>query len=151
MEKKMTPEQEFKDNLCRLTGDGSLVKLDMADETAMSKRLLLLTETGYPIGNWGSAVFIYICNVLDQMGVGKDYAEHKKLIKYSAMALVDCSTLHNTGGVPEGALDKKLQEVFHYAPYLDAEQGPTLEVIQAITGDFERIKNVWHNKYVLGN
>lgn len=138
-----TNEQIFKNNLCQITGNGSLIKLDMADPVAEGKRHRLLAELGRELSAFNSAVFIYFCNVLEDMGVGDSYSERKKLITNLADALTVSYLLEATGGVSDETFSKKIEDVFHYGYWLDRKHYPSAEVLGKIRSDFKRIELVW--------
>lgn len=138
---------EFKDNLSRITGDGSLVKLDLASEEDLHARCNFLESNNRTPGHFNSAAFIYFCNVLD-MGVAKDYVGRKKMISNMAAELAGCLTLHNTGGVKPGLVDARMEEIFNARPELPEDKTLIWEHVRMIEGDFDRLKKVWLQKFV---
>lgn len=140
---------DLKTNLCQITGDGSLIKLNMADEAAMAKRYRLLAELNREPDIFNSAVFLYFCNVLEEMGIGNDYAERRPLITGLADALTVCYLLHSTGGVDDKTFSRKIDEVFYYGSYLDRKCCPTYDQLVTLRGDFPRIDNVWRKQHGL--
>lgn len=137
---------DLKTNLCQITGDGSLIKLNMADGEAMVKRYRLLAELNREPDTFNSAVFIYFCNVLEDMGIGNDYVDRKPLITGLADALMVCCLLYSTGGVDDKTFSRKIDEVFYYGYYLDRKHYPTYDQLLKIREDFPRINNVWRRQ-----
>lgn len=138
---------ELKDNLCRITGDGSLIKLDMTSEKDLEARCNFLESNGRTPATFNSAAFIYFCNVLDT-GVAKDYADRKKMISNMAGELCLCLTLHNTGGVLGGLVDVRMQEIIDARPDLPEDKTSIWEQVRKIEDDFGRLKKVWLQKFV---
>ena len=139
-----TNEMVFKRNLSAITGDGSFVKLDLADPTAQEKRLRLLADQGRNPKSFGSAVFIYYCNVLDQHVISKDYAKRKGLICLLANGLTMLYFLETgIGAVKDDAVfHGKMRDelIFGLTEYLNHE--PSYEQLEWLRSDFDRLYGV---------
>lgn len=139
---------EFKDNLSRLTGDGSLVKLDMANEKDLKARCNFLKGFERGPQYFTSAVFVYFCNVLDGM-VDKKYKDRVDLITYVADHLVVAYMVNEDESLSKGLMAKRADELFDLCRHLDRKHYPSDENMAKIEKDFARIQKVWYQKYVV--
>lgn len=141
----------FFTNLAAVTGNGSLVKLDLADERAMQKRIKLVEQRHRKVGVFTSAVMIYFCNILDQNGFAKDSKDKVSATVSVADLLTTGWVLYDTGRdkkkQPYSTVEQisewingKLIEAFSYG--LDLSIRPSGESLKYIMEDFARISKV---------
>lgn len=138
-----TIEMSFKRNLSAIIGDGSFVKLDMADSTAQEKRLRLLAEQGRNPKSFGSAVFIYYCNVLDQHVISKDYEKRKGLICLLANAVTLMFFVEMVRGVKDDAIFlAKVNDEVLLGPAEYFSRVPSIDQLDWLRSDFDRLYTV---------
>lgn len=130
--------KELQRNLSVITGNGSLVKLNIADQSAMAARVRLLTKYGRDTEAFTSAVTIYLCNVLDAQGFGLGYSERGRLIPSLSFELTRAWLMEYTGGYTQEELNRWIDEVFEYGQY-DPAHRPSPELLKLICDDFARI------------
>lgn len=131
------------DNLCKITGNGSLIKLDMSDDHAMDLRMKLLSKRRYNAQSHNAAVFIYIANVLDQRGYLEGHADRKRYITATSGILTTAWVLHSTGGYSTSWFNDQFAELVSYG-YEDT-LFPSLSELDQITSDFDRITKALSN------
>lgn len=139
---------EFKDNLCRITGDGSLIKLDMGNEKDLQARCNFLRSNHRSPEYFTSALLIYFCNVVDEM-VDTKYKDRTDLIFHIADHLLLAYMVHEDEALKEGLLKKRADELFEDYPHLDRKYYPSEENMLKIEKDFLRLQKVWYRKYVV--
>lgn len=139
---------ELKDNLCRITGDGSLINLDMASEKDLKARANFLRSNERNPEYFNSALLIYFCNVVDGM-VDAKYKDRTSLIFHVADHLLLAYTVYEDGQSAKDFLTKRTDELFERCPYLDRKYHPSDENMLKIRDDFARLKRVWYRKYIL--
>ena len=137
---------EFKDNLAAITGNGTLIKLDVVDPNVEERRLGLVREYGYDKDRFDAALFIYICNVLDDHGLANKYPMGRKvIIATTAKSVVDwfnsAKLLVNTGYSLSMYIASRVGPT-----WLDEGKCPSSETIELIEKDMDRVFNVWHDR-----
>lgn len=144
-------KQAFNNNLSVITSNGSLVKLDLGDETVLQKRCTLVLRRNRKLPDYTSAVLVYFCNILNQRG----YAAGSKEQFLSTLAVADVLTTgwgiyhascvisddeYSTIEQMSTWVEKKLKEAFSYG--LNDTMRPTAYSLKYILDDFDRINKV---------
>lgn len=145
-------KQAFNNNLSVITSNGSLIKLNLGDETVLQKRCTLVLERNRKLPDYTSAVLVYFCNILNQRG----YAAGSKEQFPSTLAVADVLTvgwsLYNASKVISDEkytsikdmtiwVEGKLKEAFSYG--LNDSMRPSATSLQYIIKDFDRISRVY--------
>lgn len=152
------PSAIFIENLAAITGNNALVKLDLADDSAMQKRFKLVESRRRKLETYHSAVLVYFCNVLESKGFAENHKDKIPATVGVADVLAVAWVLFDTGRILKGPdiryksledlskwLDGKLTEVFSYG--LDPILRPTAESLNYILEDFERVSKIHETRF----
>lgn len=137
---------EFKDNLTAITGDGALCKLDVVDPDVQERRLGLVREYGFDKDRFDAALFIYICNVLDEYDLANKYPITRKVI-IAATAKMMVEWFNGAKLLLDNDLPLDIHLVNNVGPDW-MEEGKCLDRknIKAIEKDMDRVFNIWYDR-----
>lgn len=135
----------LKDNLSRITANGSLVKLNLAPGRSMDLRLEFVKANGLEANSFDAALLIYVCNVLEESGMA-DYQENRKTLITDAGKVVlkyfeKKVLLQETEMTLPGLMSVSLKGD-HWSNYKIA---PSMKVLQNLDADMDRLYNVWND------
>lgn len=125
-------ENIFKRNLSVITGNGSLVKLDVVDSAIETRRFGLIKEHGFDANDFDAALFIYCCNVIDESNEFPFAVNRKDLIATSAKSVVMYFNDIMLKGEPKC-------ELWCYACNLK-----NTAALGKLYNDMDRLYKVWH-------
>ena len=135
----------FKTYLSMITGDGALIKLDVVDPVLEARRVSLATEYGFKEDGFNAALFIYICNVLDESNIAPMNLKRKELIAKTAKELVRYFEQVIILEKHEAKLESYATAAMTMQEWTNEAIAPSFEVLDKLDVDMKRVYKVWYD------
>lgn len=137
-------ENEFKMFLSAITGDAALTKLDVVDPVKEMKRLRLAREYGLDGDKFDAALFIYICNVLDEAGVANWKVGRKDLIARTAKIITQWFQETCVLGKDTVSMIEYVSRALGHCNYLVGGMTGYTHLMGKLEKDMTRVYSVWY-------
>ena len=134
----------FKQYLSMITGDGALTKLDVVDPIVEARRKALAKEFGFEVDSFDAALFVYVCNVLDESKMAPVETDRREMISNTAREIVKYFNNRHVLGKDTAELHAYASGGIDLDRWCDEKIAPSWEIMEKLSNDMKRVYHVWY-------